>query len=229
MRTTASAPSRAPGNVQPTGRRWRAAARLCALVLVAALLSVAVGTRTIGPHALWTALLDAGLGSEDAVIVRQLRVPRTALGLLAGLALGIAGALLQGHTRNPLGDPGLLGGTAGASLAVVLAIPVLGVATPAGSVWFAFAGALAGTVAATPSAPRVGVARHPSPWRSPGPRSPHCSTLRCGPCWSATSRRWTPSASGSSVGWPDEAPTSRRRWLRSSPSAWSSPWPTPRP
>ncbi len=100
MRTTASAPSRAPGNVQPTGRRWRAAARLCALVLVAALLSVAVGTRTIGPHALWTALLDAGLGSEDAVIVRQLRVPRTALGLLAGLALGIAGALLQGHPQS---------------------------------------------------------------------------------------------------------------------------------
>ena len=145
MSTTAPARPRAPGSVQP--RRWRTVALLCALVVVAALLSVAVGTRTIGPTALWTALLDAGLGSEDAVIVRQLRVPRTALGLLAGLALGIAGALLQGHTRNPLGDPGLLGVTAGASLAVVLAISVLDVTTPAGYVWFAFAGALAGTVA----------------------------------------------------------------------------------
>jgi iron complex transport system permease protein len=53
---------------------------------------------------------------------------------------------MQGHTRNPLGDPGLLGVTAGASLAVVLAISLLGVSTPAGYVWFAFAGALAGTV-----------------------------------------------------------------------------------
>jgi ABC-type Fe3+-siderophore transport system permease subunit len=73
-------------------------------------------------------------------------VPRTALGLLVGLALGIAGALMQGHTRNPLGDPGLLGVTAGASLAVVVAIAWFGVGTPAGYVWFAFGGALAGTV-----------------------------------------------------------------------------------
>jgi ABC-type Fe3+-siderophore transport system permease subunit len=73
-------------------------------------------------------------------------VPRTALGLLVGLALGVAGALMQGHTRNPLGDPGLLGVTAGASLAVVVAIAWFGVGTPAGFVWFAFGGALAGTV-----------------------------------------------------------------------------------
>jgi iron complex transport system permease protein len=116
------------------------------LVGVVALLSVAVGARTIGPADVWTALLDDHLGSEEAVIVHRLRLPRTVLGLLAGLALGIAGALMQGHTRNPLGDPGLLGVTAGASLAVVLAISVLGVATPAGYVWFAFAGALAGTM-----------------------------------------------------------------------------------
>jgi ABC-type Fe3+-siderophore transport system permease subunit len=65
---------------------------------------------------------------------------------MVGLSLGIAGALAQGHTRNPLGDPGLLGVTAGASLGVVLAIHLLGVGTPAGYVWFAFAGALVGTV-----------------------------------------------------------------------------------
>ena len=145
MSTTAPPALRAPGNGHL--RRWRTVALLGALLVLAALLSVAVGTRAIGPGALWAALLDARLGSEDAVIVRQLRVPRTALGLLAGSALGIAGALLQGHTRNPLGDPGLLGVTAGASLAVVLAISVLDVAGPAGYVWFAFAGALAGTVA----------------------------------------------------------------------------------
>ncbi|WP_245161078.1 iron ABC transporter permease [Blastococcus sp. CT_GayMR16] len=119
---------------------------LLALVLAAALASIAVGTRSIGLGEVWRALLDGDLGTEEAVIVRQLRVPRTALGLLVGLALGVAGALMQGHTRNPLGDPGLLGVTAGASLAVVLAIAWFGIGTPSGYVWFAFAGALAGTV-----------------------------------------------------------------------------------
>ena len=76
------------------------------------------------------------------MIVRELRVPRTLLGLLAGLALGVAGALMQGHTRNPLGDPGLLGVTAGASLAVVARHLAAAASTrPAGYVWFAFAGA----------------------------------------------------------------------------------------
>ena len=144
MRTTADAPPRAIPAARARGPR--AVVLLLALVGAVALLSIAVGTRTIGPADVWTALLDGDLGSDEAVIVRQLRLPRTVLGLLAGLALGIAGALMQGHTRNPLGDPGLLGVTAGASLAVVLAISVLGVATPAGYVWFAFAGALAGTV-----------------------------------------------------------------------------------
>ena len=144
MRTTDDAPL--PERAAPSPRGPRAVVLLLVLLGAAALLSVAVGTRTIGPAGVWTALLDSGLGSEEAVIVRQLRVPRTAVGLLAGLALGIAGALVQGHTRNPLGDPGLLGVTAGASLAVVLAISVLGVDTPAGHVWFALAGALAGTV-----------------------------------------------------------------------------------
>ena len=119
---------------------------LLALTVVACLASIAVGTRSIGLGEVWRALLDSDLASEEAVIVRQLRVPRTVLGLMVGLALGVAGALMQGHTRNPLGDPGLLGVTAGASLAVVLAIAVLGIGTPSGYVWFAFLGALAGTV-----------------------------------------------------------------------------------
>jgi ABC-type Fe3+-siderophore transport system permease subunit len=142
VRTTADAPVRGGARTRPAG----VLVLLLALTAGAALLSIAVGTRTIGPGAVWTALLDSGLTSEEAVIVRSLRLPRTVLGLLAGLALGIAGALMQGHTRNPLGDPGLLGVTAGASLAVVLAIAVLDVAAPAGHVWFAFAGALAGTL-----------------------------------------------------------------------------------
>ena len=142
----------APAVQSPTRRRPARSRRLIGLavllllVAVAALASIAVGTRSIGLGEVWRALFDDGPSSEEAVIVRQLRVPRTALGLLVGLALGVAGALMQGHTRNPLGDPGLLGVTAGASLAVVVAIAWFGIATPSGYVWFAFAGALAGTV-----------------------------------------------------------------------------------
>jgi iron complex transport system permease protein len=127
-------------------RRLLGLGLLLVLVVGAALASIAVGSRPIGLGNVWSALTDPSLATDDAVVVRGLRIPRTVLGLLVGAALGIAGALVQGHTRNPLGDPGLLGVTAGASLAVVLAISLLGVGTPAGYVWFAFAGALAGTV-----------------------------------------------------------------------------------
>ncbi len=81
------------------------------------------------------------------MVVRELRLPRTAIGLLAGCSLGVAGALMQGHTRNPLGDPGLLGVTAGASFAVVLSIWLFGMSTASGYIWSALAGALLGSVA----------------------------------------------------------------------------------
>ena len=126
-------------------RRLLGVGLLLVLVVAVSLASVAGGTRTIGLGEVWRALLDPALGTDDAVVVRELRVPRTVLGLVVGFALGVAGALMQGRTRNPLGDPGRLGVTAGASLAVVLAIQVLGISTASGYVWFAFAGALGGT------------------------------------------------------------------------------------
>jgi ABC-type Fe3+-siderophore transport system permease subunit len=146
--TAAPAPARAAAAGGRHGRSRRLAGLLLLVALLAAacLASIAVGTRPIGLGEVGRALLDSDLTSEEAVIVRQLRVPRTVLGLMVGLALGVAGALMQGHTRNPLGDPGLLGVTAGASLAVVLSIAVLGIGSPSGYVWFAFLGALAGTV-----------------------------------------------------------------------------------
>jgi len=81
------------------------------------------------------------------VVVRDLRVPRTVVGLLAGLALGLAGSIMQGVTRNPLADPGLLGVNAGASLSVVVGITFFGATQPEAFVWFAFAGAAAATAA----------------------------------------------------------------------------------
>ncbi|WP_222264704.1 FecCD family ABC transporter permease [Modestobacter marinus] len=131
------------GGVSRTAGLWL----LVLLVLAACALSIAVGTRSIGLGTVWQALTDSSVPGDDAIIVRELRVPRTLLGLLAGTALGISGALMQGHTRNPLGDPGLLGVTAGAAFAVVLAVSLLGITAPSGYVWFAFAGALLGSVA----------------------------------------------------------------------------------
>ncbi|WP_346620523.1 iron chelate uptake ABC transporter family permease subunit [Blastococcus montanus] len=149
MTTTVEVPVRGPAppsSRSPRGRRVAVVLLFLALVVAAALASIAVGTRSIGLGTVWQALIDPSPATEESVIVRELRVPRTVLGLMVGAALGIAGGLMQGHTRNPLGDPGLLGVTAGASLAVVLAISILGVTTPAGYVWFAFGGALMGTV-----------------------------------------------------------------------------------
>jgi iron complex transport system permease protein len=116
-----------------------------AVLVLAALLSLAVGARAIALGDVTDALLHGG-GSRDAAIVNGLRVPRTLLGIVVGAALGIAGALMQALTRNPLADPGLLGLNAGAAAAVVIALS-LGLAGAASSVWFAFAGAALAAVA----------------------------------------------------------------------------------
>lgn len=79
-------------------------------------------------------------------VIWSARVPRTALGLAAGAALGLSGALMQALTRNPLADPGILGVSAGASFAIVLAVGVLGIGSFYGYVWFAFAGAMAASI-----------------------------------------------------------------------------------
>ncbi len=124
----------------------RALALAALAVVLAAVVSLLVGTRGLDPLTVWRALLDHA-GPEARAIVVEQRLPRTVLGVAGGAALALGGTLIQGHTRNPLADPGLLGVTAGSSLAVVLAISVLGVTTPAGYLWFAFVGAATGTVA----------------------------------------------------------------------------------
>jgi iron complex transport system permease protein len=115
-----------------------------AVLAVAAALSVAVGSKTI-PLATVLDALDGHTANRaraaDVQIVRDLRIPRTLIGLAAGIALGLAGALIQALTRNPLADPGILGINAGAATAVVLAIRVLGIVSLTGYIWFAFAGA----------------------------------------------------------------------------------------
>ncbi|KOG85618.1 iron ABC transporter permease, partial [Streptomyces varsoviensis] len=78
---------------------------------------------------------------------QDVRLPRTLLGVLAGAALGLGGAVMQALTRNPLAEPGILGVNAGAAAAVVSAISFLGVTSLTGYVWFAFLGAGAVSVA----------------------------------------------------------------------------------
>ncbi|MBB2912755.1 iron complex transport system permease protein [Streptosporangium becharense] len=108
------------------------------------LLSLAVGSRAIPLDQVTRSLLDpdhSGLDAEVVAIVRGTRLIRTLVAVLAGAALGLAGAVMQGLTRNPLADPGLLGVSAGAAFGTVTATGVLGVATLTASVWFALAGA----------------------------------------------------------------------------------------
>jgi iron complex transport system permease protein len=104
-------------------------------------LSLAIGSRSIPFHTVLDTFTERNLNDADQLIVFSLRGPRTAIGLLVGLALGLAGACMQGVSRNPLADPGLLGVNAGAALAVVLGIYIFGVTSLLGYVWFAFAGA----------------------------------------------------------------------------------------
>ena len=116
-------------------------AALCVLVLVSVMLSLFLGSRSIDLSSVIDVVLGRGGDAVEGMVVLDLRVPRTVLGLVAGAALGLAGTLMQGLTRNPLADPGLLGVNSGASLAVVVAISVFGVSSPSGYVWFAFVGA----------------------------------------------------------------------------------------
>jgi iron complex transport system permease protein len=117
-----------------------------AVLAVAALLSLAVGARSIPLSDVIEALRHGG-SSENATIVTEIRVPRTLLGVAVGVALGLAGALMQALTRNPLADPGLLGINAGAAAAVVIAIGILGITGTTAYVWFAFLGAALAAVA----------------------------------------------------------------------------------
>ncbi|SFI35192.1 MULTISPECIES: FecCD family ABC transporter permease [Microbacterium] len=118
-----------------------------ALLAVMIVVSLMIGARSVAPGIVIDALLRPDLSLADHSIILIQRVPRTVIGVLAGAALALAGTLMQGLTRNPLADPGLLGVNAGASVAVLAAITLFGITAPAGFVWFAFGGAALAAVA----------------------------------------------------------------------------------
>lgn len=125
-----------------------------ALALCAAL-SLALGTRQVPLSTVADALWGEGAG-RDAIVVTGLRLPRTVVGLAVGAALGVAGAVAQGITRNPLASPTTLGINAGAGFAVVTAIYALHLTRPVEYLWFAFAGATGAALFAQSIARRAG-------------------------------------------------------------------------
>lgn len=120
-------------------------AGLLILLVVAVALSLFIGAKPL-PAAVIIDALTGVCQSADCTIVNDARLPRTLAGLLAGGALGIAGALMQTLTRNPLADPGLLGVNAGASFAIVLGAALLGAVSPVEQLLLAFCGALAASL-----------------------------------------------------------------------------------
>ena len=115
---------------------------LTTLVLLLSVASLCVGETVLGPWVAMAAL--AGTGVDWVVIVvQEIRLPRTVLAAAVGAILGLGGAALQGLTRNPLAEPGLLGASGGAALGAVLML-YSGLATI--SDWLLPAGAVAGSL-----------------------------------------------------------------------------------
>src|SRR5262245_46231017 len=102
---------------------------LVAVLVAVVLASIAYGSKGIPLREVMRGVFDFDATEPDHLIVRSLRLPRTTVGILVGAALGLAGALMQGVTRNALADPGILGVNAGAALFVVVAIHSFGVAS----------------------------------------------------------------------------------------------------
>lgn len=147
MTTVHSAVVHTPDAEQPDVAVVRRTGRVRLLWLLAGLLvlaglmvaSVALGSREVAWSDVWAALGGADGSLEQAAVTK--RLPRTVLAVLIGAALGLAGGVMQGVTRNPLADPGILGVNMGASLAVVVAVAFFGLASPTGYIWVAMAGA----------------------------------------------------------------------------------------
>jgi iron complex transport system permease protein len=126
-------------------RRIAVFATLVAALAVAVLLSFMVGRQSLSPVEVVRAVF--GSGTQDTVdIVRGLRLERTVVAVVVGIALGAAGALMQALTRNPLADPGLLGVNAGAAAAVVTGFTFFGVTSSFAQMWLALLGAAVASV-----------------------------------------------------------------------------------
>lgn len=126
-----------------------------ALLALVGCVSLAIGSRVLPLSDVIAAVFSPN-GSPEHLVVTDLRLPRTLLGILVGVALGVSGALMQAITRNPLADPGILGVNAGAGFAVVLGTAAFGLTRIEQFLPFAFAGAVLATLLVTAIASRGG-------------------------------------------------------------------------
>lgn len=109
------------------------------LLVVALGLSVAFGARVVSLNDIYNGLSGQLETISEAAVAN--RIPRTFLAGFAGAALGLSGAAMQGVTRNPLADPGLLGINSGSALAVVIGVAWVGINTETAYIWYAIVGA----------------------------------------------------------------------------------------
>ncbi|MEU3019897.1 iron ABC transporter permease [Nocardiopsis sp. NPDC007018] len=140
MTTRTATPEAGTATVR-SPRRGRPLWLLLVLAVLLALmfLSVSVGSRDVQWADIVAAFGGSAEGFDEAAVAK--RIPRTLLAVLVGAALGVSGAVMQGVTRNPLADPGILGVNMGASLAVVIGMAHLGLATATGFIWAGIIGA----------------------------------------------------------------------------------------
>ncbi|WP_430592429.1 FecCD family ABC transporter permease [Humidisolicoccus flavus] len=106
--------------------------------------SLAFGSRFVAWSDLVLGLQGATDNLSQAAVVK--RIPRTILAIVVGASLGLAGAVMQAVTRNPLADPGILGVNSGAALAVVIGIAWFGISTATSYIWIAIFGAMVAAV-----------------------------------------------------------------------------------
>ncbi|MFC4778270.1 FecCD family ABC transporter permease [Paenibacillus sp. GCM10023252] len=93
-----------------------------AIVLLGAFVAAMVfGAADISVKDVWLGMTSDAV-SEEILIIREIRLPREIAAIVVGAALAVSGAIMQGMTRNPLADPGLLGLTAGANAALAMTI-----------------------------------------------------------------------------------------------------------
>ncbi len=145
LRPPAGAPPVEVADRRSPGVRALGLLALLTVLGLAVIASLAIGARAIAPLEVLQILLGQDTG-QNTVVVYQLRLPRTLIAIVAGTSLGVAGALIQSVTRNPLADPGILGVNAGAAFALAMGTGLVGVSGALGTLTLAYLGAFVASV-----------------------------------------------------------------------------------
>lgn len=109
-------------------------------------LAVMLGAKSVSLADIWSAISNPNATGDDISVIRELRLPREVGGILVGSALAVAGAIMQGLTRNPLADPGLLGLTSGANAALAATFAFMPAVGYFGTMVACFIGAAVGVM-----------------------------------------------------------------------------------